>query len=116
MRTAQWIGGACVAALVMAAGCGRRGAPAGMSEQTFVTTMAALEAITRDSTRDSVAKAAARRKVLQERGLTPAELERAARSLARDPRRATELWSRIDSTTRALTTPRRPGSEADDER
>lgn len=87
-----------------------------MSEQTFVTTMAALEAIARDSTRDSVAKAAARRKVLQERGLTPQQLERAARSLAGNARRASLVWARIDSATNALTRPPRRSTGESEER
>ncbi|MDQ3697137.1 MAG: hypothetical protein M3373_03790 [Gemmatimonadota bacterium] len=100
MRTVLFILGA---ALVTAeAGCGRLGSSPGVSDSTFVATMAALQVITNDPVQDSAAKAAARGKVLQEQGLTPERLERAARALAADPDHAAALWARIDSTAQQL--------------
>jgi hypothetical protein len=95
--------------LVMAlAACDRGEASAGMSDSTFVATMAELRKIQEDPTLDSAAQAAARTRVLQSRGLTPEELERAARALADDPAHAAEVVQAIDRQARGDTTPDRP--------
>lgn len=67
----------------------------GLSDSTFVATMTALSRINRDPVADSAARAAARDSVLQSRGLTLADIERAARALEDDPERAADLWIRI---------------------
>jgi hypothetical protein len=91
-------------ALLLGAGCQRGGGGGGgISDSTFVAALTELQVIDRDATRDSAAKAAARREVLQERGLTPEGLERVARRLAADPVRAREIWRRIDSLATART-------------
>ena len=84
---------ACLTALA----CDRSTDLAGVSEAQFASTMADLRRIERNATLDSAAKTMARRDVLQERDLTPEALEAAARALARDVTRSTEVWSRIDS-------------------
>ena len=95
--------------LVMAlSACERGESPTGMSDSTFVATMAELRKIQEDPTLDSAAQAAARTHVLQSRGLTPEELERAARSLADDPARAAEVVQAIDRQARGDTTADRP--------
>jgi hypothetical protein len=86
-----------MALALWAAGCSRGAARRGVSDSTFVATMVALDLIGTDGTEDSVAKAAARRRVLQERGLSVGELERAARDYASDPQRAARIFGRIDS-------------------
>ena len=68
---------------------------AGISDSTFVATMTALTRINQEAAGDSASRATARDSVLQSRGLTLADLERAARSLEGDPERAAELWIRI---------------------
>ncbi|HSJ63062.1 MAG TPA: hypothetical protein VK922_04050 [Gemmatimonadaceae bacterium] len=83
--------------LATASGCERSTGLAGLSEEEFVSAMAALRRIERDVTLDSATKATARVNTLQERNLTPPELEAAARALAGDPERALTVWSRIDS-------------------
>ena len=88
--------------------CKRGESPTGMSDSTFVATMAELRKIQEDPTLDSAAQAAARTRVLQSRGLTPRELERAARSLAADPAHAAEVVQAIDRQARGDTTVDRP--------
>ena len=87
------------------AACTRGRDIAGVDDSTFVRTMAKLQAIEANPALDSAARAAARRAALQERGLAPDDLERAARALAADPERAIKVWSRIDTATQRLTRP-----------
>ena len=68
---------------------------AGVTDSTFVTTMAALMRINADASRDSAGRAVARDSVLQSRDLTAETLERAARVVSDDPDRAAALWQRI---------------------
>ena len=68
----------------------------GVSDSTFVATMAELQRIQTDGALDSAGRVAARARVLQRRGLTPDHLERVAQSLADDPERAADLWRAID--------------------
>ena len=97
--------------LVMAlSGCKRDESPTGMSDSTFVATMAELRKIQEDPILDSAAQAAARTRVLQSRGLTPRELERAARALADDPEHAAEIVQAIDRQARGDTTAQRPSA------
>ena len=68
---------------------------AGVSDSAFVATMTALTRINQEGAGDSATRAAARDSVLQSRGLTREDLERAARALEDDPERAAALWIRI---------------------
>ena len=89
----------------MALGACRQGKPSiGMSDSAFVATMAELQKIQEDPLLDSAAQDAARTRVLQTRGLTPQELERAARALAADPEYAAEIVQAIDRQARGDTT------------
>jgi len=94
-----------VALVVASAGCERGRGISGVGDSTFVAAMAQLHAIERDVRLDSAGKVAARRVALQERGLSPVQLERAARALAEDPDRAIRVWNRIDSATQKLSGP-----------
>jgi len=77
---------------------------AGVSDSTFVATVAALTRINQDEARDSASRQAARDSVLQGRGLTTEDMERAARALEDDPDRALQLWLRISETPAAVPT------------
>ncbi len=92
-----------IAALALG-GCRQGHEISGISDSTFVATMASLHAIERNPALDSAGKAAARRAALQERGLSPDGLERAARALASDPEHAIKLWTRIDSALQKMLT------------
>ena len=76
-------------------GCRQGGIGGGVTDSTFVATMAALIRINADGTLDSARRTVARDSVLQSRDLSAATLERAARALADDPDRALALWQRI---------------------
>jgi len=101
---------ACLTALA----CNRSADLAGVSETQFALTMAELRRIERNIALDSAAKSIARDNVLQERDLTPEALEAAARALAGDVRRSTEVWSRIDSLASMDTSVSTGGSEEPD--
>ena len=97
-----------VLVLAAAPACERSTDLAGMSEADFVSAMSALRRIERDATLDSTTKAIAREVTLQERNLTPEQLEAAARDLAEDPVHALSVWARIDTVAReepAITEP-----------
>ncbi len=93
-----------LALLVGVTGCGQGGALAGMSDSSFVAAMTELQQVQRDPALDSAGRAAARISVLQRRGLTPSEVERAARALADEPSRASEIWRAIDERMNAADT------------
>ena len=87
-------------AIAPAGGCRRRAEIIeGVSDSAFVATMAELRRLDASAatTTDSAARASARAAVLQRRGLTRVQLERAAAALADDPKRAQELFAAIDS-------------------
>lgn len=75
----------------------------GVSDSAFVATMAELRRA-EGSTPDTVALAAARRRILQQRGLTVEQMDRAARALANDPKRASDLFAEIDKRASNVTT------------
>ena len=80
------------------AGCGGHGElAAGVRDTTFVAVMAELQRIDQSETLDSAGRQAARAVALQSRGLTRAQLEQAASSLAQDPERALELFRAIET-------------------
>ena len=101
-------------ALAMAlAACEGGESLAGVSDSTFVQTMAELRIVHGRAEIDSAARAAALDSILQRRGLTPEQLEQAARALAEDPERALELWRAIDRRVRGDTLPRPSGGSAE---
>ena len=87
-----------VAALVMLASvaCRRDEIISGVSDSAFVGAMAELRRVQNDMSLDSARRKMARDSVLQGRGLTPDEMERAARALGRDPNRAAAIWQAIE--------------------
>ncbi len=76
--------------------CNGRGSGAGLDDSTFVATMAELRRVHGDSAISTPQRDAARLKVLQARGLTPAELDSHARELAEDPERAVQVWQALE--------------------
>ena len=76
-------------------GCARGDIVPGVGDSTFVATMAELRRA-QGSTTDTVVLAAMRRRILQQRGLTVDQLDRAGRALANDPQRAADLFDAID--------------------
>lgn len=82
-----------LALLVVA--CNRGELVPGVRDTAFVATMADLRRA-EGTTLDSASRAAARRRILQQRGLTAEQLVRAARALARNPPRALTLWQEIE--------------------
>jgi hypothetical protein len=76
--------------------CGSGDITAGVSDSTFVATIAELRRIQNDASLDSARRVQTRQAVLQRRGLTPDRLEQAARALAGDPERAVAVWQAID--------------------
>ena len=67
----------------------------GVRDSTFVATMSDLRRAEATAS-DSAGMAAGRRRILQQRGLTPAQLEAAARKLGDDPDRALAVWQAIE--------------------
>ena len=76
-------------------GCARGDIVPGVSDSAFVAAMAELRRA-QGSTTDTVALAAMRQRILQQRGLTVEQLDRAGRALANDPQRAADLFDAID--------------------
>ena len=76
-------------------GCARGDIVPGVGDSAFVATMADLRRA-QGTTTDTVALAAMRHRILQQRGLTVEQLDRAGRALANDPERAADLFDAID--------------------
>src|SRR3954453_22804963 len=76
-------------------GCARGDIVPGVSDSVFVATMADLRR-TQGSAPDTATLAAAGRRILQQRGLTVEQMDRAGRARARDPKRAADLFDAID--------------------
>ena len=76
-------------------GCARGDIVPGVGDSAFVATMADLRRA-QGSTGDTVVLAAMRRRILQQRGLTVEQLDRAGRALANDPQRAADIFDAID--------------------
>jgi hypothetical protein len=81
-------------------GCTRRDIVPGVSDSAFVATMVELRRV--NDLPDSAGKAAARRRILQQRGLTVEQMDRAARALANDPKRLADDFDAV--TKRGLNT------------
>lgn len=67
----------------------------GVTDSTFVAALADLQRVQTDPRLDSAARDNARDSILQGRGLTVEQLDRAALVLADDPRRARELLQAV---------------------
>lgn len=78
------------------AGCRREALSSGISDSTFVAVMADLKRVQDGPGMDSATRAARRTEILRSRGLTPEQLEAAARVLARNPTRAQTVWQAVD--------------------
>jgi len=78
-----------------AAGCGRSQLATGVSDSAFVAVMADLKRVQEAPGMDSAQRAARRDSILQSRGLTPAQLEAAAKQLAQNPGRAQTVWQAV---------------------
>ena len=83
-------------ALASTAGCRREQLATGISDSTFVAVMADLKRVHDTPGMDSAQRAARRDSILQGRGLTPAQLEAAARALAQNPARAQTVWQAVE--------------------
>lgn len=81
--------------LASAASCRRSQLATGVSDSTFVAVMADLKRVQEAPGLDSAGRAARRDSILQSRGLTPPQLEAAARVLAGNPTRAQTVWTAI---------------------
>lgn len=100
-----------------AGGCQARDIVPGVTDSTFVRTMVELRRVQGNPSLDDSARAAARAAALKRHGLTAAQLERAARSLATDPERAQALFRAVNkgmggAPDSADTAPARSGSGA----
>jgi hypothetical protein len=79
-----------------ATGCRRSELATGISDSTYVAVMADLKRVHDTPGMDSAQRAARRDSILQGRGLTPAQLEAAARALAQNPARAQTVWQAVE--------------------
>ena len=79
-----------------AAGCRRPRDLNGIPETKFVAVMADLKRVRDTPGLDSSRRALQRDSILQSRGLTPAQLDKAARQLAQNPARAQTVWQAIE--------------------
>ncbi len=85
--------GVLVAVAVLACGSGE--IVDGVTDSAFVAALADLQRIRADPRLDSAARDDARDSVLQGRGLTVEQMDRAALALADDPRRARDLLQAV---------------------
>ena len=76
--------------------CQRSGLSNGVSDTKFVAVMAELKRVRDAPGLDSGRRAFKRDSILQSQGLTPAQLEAAARRLAQNPARAQTVWQAVE--------------------
>ena len=79
-----------------AAGCRGSQLTDGIGDSTYVAVMADLKRVQNTPGMDSGWRAARRDSILQSRGLTPAQLEAAAKQLAQNPSRAQTVWQAVE--------------------
>jgi hypothetical protein len=79
-----------------AGGCRRSQLAGGLSDSAYVAVMADLKRVHDAPGMDSAQRASRRDSILQSHGLTPAQLEAAARQLADNPGRAQTVWQAIE--------------------
>ena len=89
-----------------AAGCRRTDLATGISDSTYVAVMAELKRVHDTPGMDPAQRAARRDSILQSRGLTPAQLEEAARHLAQNPARAQTVWQAVERRASDTTQPK----------
>ncbi|MBK5188815.1 MAG: hypothetical protein JJD97_11275, partial [Gemmatimonadaceae bacterium] len=82
-----------------------------MPDTTFVATLNELRRIETDTSLDVTMRDSTRRLILRRHKVTSAQLERAARTLAQSPARASDLWRQIESVAR-VTPPKRATAPA----
>ena len=97
-----------VMALAAFSACRRSRDLNGVSETKFGAVMAALKQVRDKPGLDSLRRAASRDSILQKEGLTPAQLEAAARKLGQNPARAQTVWQAVEQRANgtAMTRPR----------
>ena len=86
--------------------CARSELATGISDSTFVSVLAELKRVQDVPGMDSAWRAARRDSILQSRGLTPAQLEAAAKELAQNPGRAQTVWQAIERRAADTTKPK----------
>lgn len=82
--------------LVVLTSCRRSELATGVSDSLFVSVMAELKRVHDAPGVNSGVRAARRDSILQRRGLTPAQLETAAKRLAQNPARAQTVWQAVE--------------------
>jgi hypothetical protein len=82
-------------ALAAGTGCQRSRSTNGVNDSTFVAVLADLKRVQEAPGMDSGRRAVLRDSILQSRGLTPAQLEEAAKQLATNPTRAQTVWQAV---------------------
>src|SRR4051812_4869362 len=82
--------------LASVAACQRSGLSNGVSDTKFVAVMAELKRVRDTPGLDSGRRAFKRDSILQSQGLTPAQLEAAAKRLADNPVRAQTVWQAVE--------------------
>ena len=85
-----------VLVVAAAAGCQRSRLTTRVSDSTFVDVMASLKRVHDAPGLDSGRRAFLRDSILQNRRLTPATLDAAARRLAQNPARAQTVWQAVE--------------------
>ena len=95
IRCALFVAGAATAGSAIGA-CDESRIVEGVSDSVFVSTMADLKRAQTAIGLDSARRALLRDSILDGRGLTPAQLEQAARALAQNPARAQAIWQAIE--------------------
>jgi hypothetical protein len=101
-----------VVIVAAAAGCQRSRLTTAVSDSTFVDVMASLKRVRDNPGLDSGRRARLRDSILQNRRLTPAQLDDAARRLAQNPARAQTVWQAVErrANDSAATKPRGPAA------
>jgi hypothetical protein len=82
--------------LTSVAACQRSSLSGAVSDKKFVAVMAELKRVRDTPGLDSGRRALKRDSILQSQGLTPAQLEAAARRLAENPARAQTVWQAVE--------------------
>ena len=95
-------------ALAAVTGCRRSNSINGVTDSTFVSVLADLKRVQDAPGVDSGRRAVLRDSILQSRGLTPAQLQEAAKQLAANPARAQTVWQAVQRRAADTTKATRP--------
>lgn len=87
---------AAIMGLAALSACRSEGRSSNMSDSAFVAVMAELKRVHEVAGIDSAERETRRAAVLERRGVTPAQLDTAARELAKNPTRAQTVWQAIE--------------------